>query len=181
MFIMPITVGAVILAVLVALVIAYRVASGPGNAVTGQTIGSIECNSGEMLAVHYHTHLQIVYHGQPAMVPQQIGITSSCFYWLHTHDTTGVIHIEAPQSSASRQFTLGDFFRVWDQPLSSKQVATFKVGGGDQMKAWVNGQPYTGNPAQIVLKSHENIVIEIGPPFDEQPPGFTWDTSQYAR
>jgi hypothetical protein len=178
---MPIAVGGVLLVVLVAIVIAYRVASSPGSGVNGQTIANIECNNGEQLAVHYHAHLQILYHGQPVTVPQQLGITGTCIYWLHSHDTTGVIHIEAPRTSATRQFTLGDFFRIWNQPLSSSQVATFKASGGDQVKTWVNGQPYGGDPSQIVLKSHENIVIEIGPPFDDQPPGYTWDNAQYAQ
>jgi hypothetical protein len=29
----------------------------------------------------------------------------------------------------------------------------------------VNQQPYTGPPETIVLKDHEDIVLELGPPF----------------
>jgi hypothetical protein len=146
-------------------------------------IANIRCDTGEQLAVHYHAHLEIRHQGTPATVPAQIGIPNggSCFYWMHTHDTSGIIHIEAPRESASRQFTLGEFFQVWGQPLSSKQVATLNVGSGEQVKAWVNGQPYTGDPSKIVLKSHEQLVIEIGPPFTDPPPTYTWDANNYPQ
>jgi hypothetical protein len=140
-------------------------------------VANIRCDTGEQLAVHYHAHLEILYRDQPASVPAQIGIPGNCLYWMHTHDTTGVIHIEAPKDSASRQFKLGEFFQVWGQPLSSKQVATFKTGPGEELKVWVDGQPYTGDPSQIVLKSHEQIVLEIGPPFTDPPPTYTFDPS----
>ena len=42
-----------------------------------------------------------------------------CFYWLHTHTSDGVIHIESP---TQRIYTLGQFFDEWHQPLSANQV-----------------------------------------------------------
>ena len=178
---MPLVVAGVFLVVFVVLIVSYKIASRPSGAVAGQPVASINCDSGEQLATHYHAHLQILYHGQPVSVPAQIGITSTCFYWLHTHDTSGIIHIEAPKSEASRGFTLGNFFRIWNQPLSSKQVATFPIGGADQLHVWVDGKPYTGDPSKIVLSSHENVVLDIGPPFTDPPPSYTWDTSTYAQ
>ncbi|MDQ6772524.1 MAG: hypothetical protein M3024_05985 [Candidatus Dormibacteraeota bacterium] len=176
---LPITILGVFLVVFIALVVWYRATlpTAGGGAVTGQPVANVHCDTGEQLAVHYHAHLTILYRGTPVTVPAQTGILSTCFYWLHTHDTTGVIHIEAPQSSATRVFTLGDFFHVWGQPLSTTQVATFKVGSGDQLKMWVDGAPYTGDPSQIPLKSHRQIVLQIGPPFQDPPPTFTWPSN----
>jgi hypothetical protein len=171
---------AVFLVVAVALVVLYRSSAGSGTA-AGEPVANVNCDAGEQLATHYHAHLQILYQGQSVKVPAQIGIKPTCFYWLHTHDDTGVIHIEAPKSEASRKFTLGDFFKIWGQPLSSKQVATIQVPAGQQLKVWVNGQPYTGDPAKIPLSSHEQIVLEIGPPFADPPPAFTWDPNTYAQ
>jgi hypothetical protein len=54
------------------------------------------------------------------------------------------------------------------------------VPAGGQVKAWVNGQPYTGDPAKIPLASKEQVVLEIGPPFSE-PPTYTWDPNTYAQ
>jgi hypothetical protein len=179
--VMPIAVGGVLLVVLIALVIAYKVASGGSQGVNGQPVANIECNTGEQLATHYHAHLQILYHDTPVPLQAQTGITGTCFYWLHTHDTSGVIHIEAPKAQGSRQFTLGDFFAIWNQPLSKSQVATLRATGSDQERVWVDGQPYTGDPSKIVLRSHKSIVIEIGPPFTDPPPTYTWDTNTYAQ
>ena len=178
--VMPLVVGGVFLVILVALVIWYR-ASSSSSGPNGQPVVGINCEANEQLATHYHAHLDIIWKGQPVKVPANTGIQPTCLYWMHTHDDSGVIHIEAPQKEANRQFTLGDFFKVWGQPLSSSQVSTIKVGSGDQLKVWVDGQPYTGDPAKIVLKSHEQVVIEIGPPFTEPPPTFTWDPSVYAQ
>jgi hypothetical protein len=175
---MPLVVGGFFLALLIALVVVYKILSQPSG-IYGQTVGNdIRCNSGEMLQTHYHAHLTILYKGAPVTVPAQIGIPSGCFYFMHTHDDSGAIHIEAPASDVNKQFTLGDFFAVWGQPLSSTQVATLpRLGQGDQLKVWVDGKPYTGDPSKIVLKPHGQVVLEIGPPFTDPPPTYTFDPS----
>lgn len=172
--IMPLTVGGVFLVVFVVLVVLYRINT---PALTGQPVANIRCDNNEQLAVHYHAHIDLIYKGAPATVPAQVGITGSCLYWMHTHQTTGIVHIEAPKDSASRKFTLGDFFAVWNQPLNGKQVATFKLNRGDQIKVWVDGKPYTGDPARVVMKSHTQVVVEIGPTFTDPPPKFDWTSS----
>src|SRR5689334_7306957 len=60
-------------------------------------IDNIYCDAGEQLAYHIHAHLEIFIDGKAYALPQYIGIPvdqqsgqSTCFYWLHTHDTTGV-------------------------------------------------------------------------------------------
>ena len=163
----------------IGLLIWYRVQTGSGASSAlnaGKPVANIQCQNGEQLAVHYHAHVDIIWKNQPVSIPANTGIPpgGNCLYWLHTHDDSGVIHIEAPQGDGNRQFTLGNFFQIWGQPLSRKQVATIPVGSGDQLKVWVNGIPYTGDPSKIVLKEKEQIVLEIGPPFSEPPPTFTW-------
>ena len=175
---MPVVVAGVFVLVLIAFIVAFLLNRSPSG---GQPINNIRCESGEQLATHFHTHVDILFHGQPANIPASTGIQPDCLYWMHTHDTSGILHIEAPKQQASREFTLGDFFAIWNQPLSRSQVATFTVKSGEQLKVWVNGQPYDGDPSKIVLKSHENIVLEIGPPFTDPPPTFAWDQSQYPQ
>jgi hypothetical protein len=175
--VLPLAIGGLFLAVFLGLIVWYKVqnASSP-TTISGQPVNSIQCETGEQLATHYHAHVDILWKNQPVPIPANTGIPSggNCLYWMHTHDDSGVIHIEAPVGQASRKFTLGDFFAVWGQPLSRTQVATLQVGSGNQLKIWVNGTPYTGDPSNIVLKSHEQIVIEIGPPFTQPPPTFSW-------
>jgi len=176
--IMPVTVGGVFALVFIGFIVAILLNRSPA---TGQPIANVRCESGEQLAVHNHAHIDLIYKGQPAAIPAQVGITSTCLYWMHTHQSSGIVHIEAPKESASRQFTLGDFFQIWGQPLSNTQVATFpKLGSADQLKVWVDGTPYTGDPRKIVLKSHTQVVLEIGPPFVD-PPTFDWTSSQATQ
>jgi hypothetical protein len=122
----------------------------------------IRCESNEQLAFHLHAHLSILKDGVLQPVSAYVGIPgfplSRCIYWLHTHDRTGVIHMEAP---APQTFTLGQFFDLWGQPLTATRIVKLGVPAG-QLAVFVDGQPYPGDPRQIVLKAHTQVVIEIG-------------------
>jgi hypothetical protein len=139
--------------------------------VPGATIGGISCDAQEGQRMHIHQHLVIFDKGKQVPIPENVGQPAGkrCIYWLHTHTPDGIIHIEAP---LNRSFTLGDFFKVWGQPLSTTQAATANAAKGDKLKVWVNGKPFTGDPATIPLVAHADIVIEAGPPF-VTPPVFT--------
>ena len=134
-----------------------------GSAVkTYATVDGVDCQSGERLEYHVHAALEILVNGQPVTVPKNTGIRSDCLFWLHTHDDTGLLHIEAPDN---RGFTLGQFFAVWGQPLSATQLLTSTVDASHKITATVNGTPFTGDPATISLADHETIVLQYGPPF----------------
>lgn len=134
---------------------------------TGQPIDGIPCEASETLTYHVHAHLALIANGQTVAVPANIGIPGRCIYWLHTHDASGVIHVEAP---SPRDFTLGNFFDIWRQPLSSTQVLSFKADAAHSFQYFVNSQQYTGDPRQIPLGAHTLITIEYGPPFSQPPP-----------
>jgi hypothetical protein len=139
--------------------------------VPGAPIAGISCDAQEGQRMHIHQHLVIIDKGKPVPIPENVGQPPGkrCIYWLHTHTPDGVIHIEAP---LNRSFTLGDFLKVWGQPLSPTQAASASAAKGDKLKVWVNGKPFTGDPATIALVAHADIVIEAGPPF-VTPPVFT--------
>src|SRR5882672_619347 len=69
----------------------------PNNISGAVTQAGLPLFGNEQLAVHYHVHLDVLVDGQPITVPQGIGIdnTAQKISPLHTHDTTGVIHIES--------------------------------------------------------------------------------------
>jgi hypothetical protein len=175
--ILPVAVGTVLgLTIAVLLVVNY--VSTPRAAqptpIAAQPVAGVGCDPGEQIATHYHAHLSIFDGTTPVPVTAQTGITQSCFYWLHTHDETGIIHIEAPQNQAKTNFTLGQFFRIWNQPLTSNQVATIPIGASQQLKVWVDGKPYSENPSQIVLRSHELIALQIATGNQPPPPAYVW-------
>src|SRR5919108_3504755 len=61
-------------------------------------ISNISCDTMEHFNTHIHAHLDIFISGKEFAIPSDIGIIpNKCIYWLHTHDDTGVIHIESPE------------------------------------------------------------------------------------
>jgi hypothetical protein len=148
------------------------------NAATGATVDGIECQTGEQLVAHFHTHLTIYVNGQARVIPYGIGIpgfettpikggpfvgSGNCYYWLHTHADDGIIHIESPVRTD--QFTLGQFFEEWGIPLSSTQVgpATGKVTVFLTVPGYETGI-YTGDPRNLPLGDHYQIQLDVGTP-----------------
>ncbi|TAM61897.1 hypothetical protein EPN52_01870 [bacterium] len=134
----------------------------------GQTVAGIECNLQEMLAKHQHVHLSLFFNGVQAALPKYIGIIAKpnnqgCIYWLHTHDATGLIHIESPQPGGA--YTLGQFFAIWGQELASDDVA----GHVGTVHTYVNGMAYNGDLRAIPLAAHSEITLEVGAPVVTPP------------
>jgi hypothetical protein len=127
---------------------------------------AVPCEPQERLDYHIHAHLAIFIEGAAVTVPPSVGITLACVHWLHTHDSSGVLHVEAP---ASVSFTLGDFFRVWGQPLSSTQLLDRRADAAHTVRAWLDGQPFAGDPGAVPLHQHAVIVVQYGPPFVAPP------------
>jgi hypothetical protein len=142
-------------------------ASGSAKAGAGATIDAIPCEANEQLTYHVHAHLAIFADSNPVPIPANIGIIlPKCFYWLHTHDTTGIIHMEAP---AERSFTLGNFFDIWGQPLDATHAAAYTAAGSNSLMFYLDGKQYAGDPRQISLVNHTMIVIEWGQKFLQPP------------
>jgi hypothetical protein len=117
-------------------------------------------------AVHIHQHLSIFDNGKPVTVPQGIGIipessTNALFSPLHTHDPTGIMHVE---SNTKRNFSLGEFFGVWGVYLSRKCIGGLCQKPGTPLKFYVDGRPFRGNPVTMELKEHQVIAIVYGKP-----------------
>lgn len=111
--------------------------------------------------------LEIEFRGTPAVIRADVGHRPTCLFWLHTHDDTGLIHIEA---DVPANYTLGQFFTVWGRPLSHDQVLDARVGAGEEVRVLVNGQTYSGDPRAVPLSAHELIVVQLGPPFPAPVP-----------
>jgi hypothetical protein len=138
---------------------------------TGRADG-ISCGPTEQLAYHVHAHLAAFVNGRPYALPAGIGIPGSitqqttegpvaaggqCIYWLHTHSSDGVIHIESP---TNRVYTLGNFFDVWHQPLTANQIA----GVRGHVTAFLNGKVWTHSVRDLPLLPHGLVQLDIGQP-----------------
>ncbi|MGH2834190.1 MAG: hypothetical protein ACRDK2_15575, partial [Solirubrobacteraceae bacterium] len=58
------------------------------------------------------------------------------------------------------QYTLGEFFDIWKQPLSSTQVGP----ASGKVTAFYNGQVFPGEPRDIPLTAHAQIQLDVGNP-----------------
>jgi len=127
------------------------------------TIDGIGCNPMEQAVFHIHAHLDIIINGVYFLVPSQIGIPSNCFYWLHTHDESGIIHIEAPMH---QDFTLGQFFDIWNKKLSNDHIFNYVANANNPLNVYINGTkvPDGTNYRDIKLHAHDEIAIVYGTP-----------------
>ena len=153
---------------------APELAPAGSEATTDKSVDGIKCEQNARLVFHVHTHVTVFVDGKPRADPGRRrhlpADRTAELPWRpvradrrelhHVADTRypdGLIHVE---SSEQRSFTLGDFFKVWGQPLSSDQVGPAK---GD-VTAIVNGKAWTADPSDIRLAGHTQIQLMVGKP-----------------
>jgi hypothetical protein len=143
----------------------------------GAPVDGILCQANEQVTMHVHAHLALFNKGQQMAIPADVGITpvGNCLYWTHTHDGSGLIHVEAPdfKTPSGGPFTLGIFFDIWGEPLTRTQVARY----AGPVTAFVNGTKYDGDLKAIPLSAHNQITLEVGTPV-VPPPNYTFPPSE---
>ena len=154
-------------------------AAAGGN---GQTVDGMPCLTTLNENYHIHVFVGLIQNGHELALPDGIGMknpgadsggvtsTASCFYYLHTHDASGIVHVEDP-STASRTtalHTLGQFFAIWGQPLGAwTTIYTSGQSYRGQGSQFVSNSTYTkygGSPGSMPLYAHEVIWLESGSP-----------------
>jgi hypothetical protein len=132
---------------------------------TGQTVNGIACDTATPVQ-HIHAHLTLIADGTQRAIPLAIGVNNpfivqnfvvagGCFYWLHTHDATGIIHVEAPVTTT---FNLGQLFAIWGQPLSRTNVGGFS----GTVTAFVDSTKYDDDLGAIDFQAHRQITLIVG-------------------
>lgn len=162
--------GVLVAAVLIYFIIAQRQA--PANA-TYPTVESISCDSNEHFDTHIHAHVTMYIDGKRTPPPGNIGIASdgSCLYWLHTHSSDGVIHIEAP---SGRSFTLGNFLDIWGKRFPQLGYPS-QLSDPTGWQIYVNGKPFTGPVRTVVLQAHTLITLAYHSPGVQPDTQFDWN------
>jgi len=135
------------------------------------------CLGSESLTFHIHPSLSIVINGQNVTIPAAIGIVSpqyqngiarggTCFEPMHTHDASGIIHIESPGNTS---YTLSEFFQIWNDTdhfhhsvmingvshpivFSSTDILGFRADSTHRIVLLVDGQP-SGEYQSLVLNT----------------------------
>lgn len=127
-----------------------------------ETLPPLGAMEGRVL--HIHQHLDIYIRGQHVEVPALIGIITSpsvLFAPIHTHDASGIIHVESP---TQRDFSLGEFFDVWGVLFTQPCIGGYCNSGNERLQVFANGKVVTGNPRQLKLVKHAEIVVTFGTP-----------------
>lgn len=119
--------------------------------------------------LHHHEHLDVYVNGRPVTVPALVGIDEQGGFLteLHTHDASGIIHVESP---VRRSFTLGQFFCEWGVKLSANCLGPYR----GRVAWWVDGLRMQGNPALLPLRQHQEIVIAAGRPPTTVPTSYAF-------
>jgi hypothetical protein len=142
------------------------------------------------LVRHDHDHLDVIVNGLPVTVPAGIGMAEpadfgplgcppstqdgDCYAGdffdglvadapLHTHTTSGIIHLETDRLVT---FRLGQFFDEWGVRLTQNCLGGYCVGGGKELRVYVNGKQVPGDPRSLVIGGDEEIAVVYGGPGD---------------
>jgi hypothetical protein len=119
----------------------------------GAPVGAFSCgDSGRRFGVH----LELFAAGRVVIVPAGIGVappwrrdgayvrSGRCSYAVRTREPTGVLEASRPG------LVLGDLFAIWGQRL------------GRYRRAYVDGRRWRRPLAEIPLRRHAEIVLEVG-------------------
>jgi len=129
---------------LVALV-ALAIVGGVGAYFLTQTNSQpFPCVEGVAYVYHWHTQLNVFSGSVPYTIPANTGIVGSCLEPVHTHDTSGLIHIE---TTVNRLYSVGDFYLVWHKSF------------GSPTQMIVNGTALPSPTATQTLYDQETISI----------------------
>lgn len=154
---------------------------------------------------HVHAFLALFVNGQQVAIPYGLGMVgrgpaikgfvnaATSFYLIHTHDSTGIIHIESPSNGppnlASTIYTLKDFLDIWGLTVNANQFGPFtgplevftsgpmSRSNGNNTTVPASTLTYYGNdPSNVPLYSHEYIVVEVGPAYPASLPNVQFYT-----
>ncbi len=107
---------------------------------------------------HIHPTLEIVIFGEPYTIPANIGLSSAHHHPIHTHDTTGALHVESP---VTRPFYLHEFFEIWDQRFDNQCILEYCNNTSHQVRVYVN-EAEDSRFGDILLEQNQIIKIVYG-------------------
>lgn len=168
----------------------------------GQSMDGVSCTQmGEPTnQYHVHAYVGLYVNGKWEAIPQAIGMknpvepmksghpsdtyeveSASCLYQIHTHDYSGLIHIEDSTKTQDPTWktlmpyaTLQTLFDEWGEPITATGVAGFQgpvsiytgtpsgqVNRNDIVTSYTLS---TAAPGSITLGHHEAVWIVVGTP-----------------
>jgi hypothetical protein len=136
-------------------------APGPASVGTGIQDAGLSLLSAPGVVTRFAIHLDVRVDGTAVRVPSGIGIDwrARTVAPLYTSDNTGTVHITSDEYSPV--FRLGQFFDEWQVPLHGGTV-------------YVDGSQQQGDPGQVVLAPHQEVLVSFGKPAGKAPAGYAF-------
>ena len=118
--------------------------------------------------VHIHPLLAVYVNGKRVPLPANIGIDPRVdpmqMAGLHTHDSSGTVHVEGVAGAR-----LGQFFQIWGVPLSATQLGPYRADAHHAVRMGVDGKPSTAF-GQLLLVDAQRIVVSYQSRKATRPP-----------
>ncbi|WP_406294025.1 hypothetical protein OG948_04530 [Embleya sp. NBC_00888] len=108
---------------------------------------------------HFHVHLDIFVGLDRVLVPPDLGIDkrTGLLADLHTHDDSGVLHVESHDPNA--RFVLGQLFAMWNVRFDENHLGALTPDATHTFRTYLNGELVGGDPARIELRPHDQISV----------------------
>jgi len=115
-------------------------------------------------------HLEVFAAGHVVQIPAGVGFApplrrdgayvraGGCVYPIRTVEPTGLVLLAAGPIRK-----LGQFFDLWGQPLSHRQLAGFRALAGQDVSVFINGVLWPEGPDLAPISPGAQITIEVGP------------------
>lgn len=103
---------------------------------------SSDIPEGEIISrtgIHWHPNLSIYIKDKQQEIPTNFGI-GAVHLPIHTHDSSGTLHLEMNGVVTKDRIKVGSFFRLWGKEFSSTQIFDKKNGEEGVVKMTVNGR-----------------------------------------
>ncbi len=136
----------------------------------------------EGTAEHYHAHLDVFVNGSAETVPADIGFVVNAsgqatgISALHTHDTSGVLHIEAP--TPGLKYTLGQALTEWGILGQDGSIGGQADSGAAAWHVYLNGVKQTGKVTAVQLAAHQEIALVYGTDPAQIPASYTFPAGE---
>jgi hypothetical protein len=144
---------------------------------------------------HDHLHLDVIVNGRAVKVPGGLGLaepvdggpcpdpkaSADCAAGetifaavanspLHTHASSGLIHIESDRHDP---YTLGQQFDEWNVRFDRRCLGAYCARGGKRLRVYVNGRRVKGDPRKLVLLERQEVAVVYGRDFRSAPTRYT--------
>ncbi len=125
-----------------------------------QRIKTLGLPTGSSEKFHIHAQVNVYNQGLLITLPADVGIDKRHHVetTIHTHDATGIVHMEAPRPY---RYTLGDLFAIWGVRFGAGTLGALQDDGTNRVWVYVNGKRIA-DPARYVLRNGDDVSIGYG-------------------